>query len=401
MVFTRRILPLFLSPLFLDRRHNTVFTEGEAMLDTIVLTLNRHMYHISDPEAFAPSAKWALENGPKAHRLIQSKQNPTQKELRKGIYKPRLTLAHRMNQFGVSEIMLKIELSLPKLMFGNNFAELRFKDFGTVNTKLATMLQTMGIVVMPEVLAQAPVAAIHYSKNIRLTDGSIPYHYLTKIKQANIKRSLDVNHIEYRNDGHSYRWHCNSYEVVFYDKIRDLEQARVSRRRAIEKDSTLQMHLFEKFKKRHMLEFLRIEVHLNRRQKIKHLFAKLKIRSELTFKKLFKPALSKKILLHYLNELESRRPPLLDYKSATDKGLLTTLIVLNPTMSPKQILQLYGLKMALQVANPRELRTMFAKCSERSWYRLMADANKVRLPMTSSPFKVIREQLERFNMIRL
>ena len=56
--------------------------------------------------------------------------------------------------------------------------------------------------------------------------------------------SLDVNQTDYRNEGHSYKWHCNSYEVVFYDKIKDLEKAKQSEKRAIEKDNAIQLHLF-------------------------------------------------------------------------------------------------------------------------------------------------------------
>jgi len=199
--------------------------------------------------------------------------------------------------------VLKIELSLPKLFFGNNFAELQYKHFAPLTAKLVAVLASMGISTTAEYLSQAPVSAIHYSKNIQLTDGSTPYHYIQKLKAADIKLSLDINQTDYRNDGHSYRWHCNAYEVVFYDKIKDLEQAKVSSKRALEKDSELQMHLITNFKTRKMLEFLRMEVRLNKRAKLKQLFKNLGIATDLTFKKLFKPAVSKKVLTHYLDEL--------------------------------------------------------------------------------------------------
>lgn len=93
----------------------------------------------------------------------------------------------------------------------------------------------MGIVVAQEDLINVPVLAIHYSKNIPLTDGSTPYHYINKIKEANVHFSLDTNQTDYRNEGHSYKWHRNSYEVIFYDKIKDLEKTRQSNKRAIEK----------------------------------------------------------------------------------------------------------------------------------------------------------------------
>lgn len=120
---------------------------------------------------------------------------------------------------------------------------------------------------------------------------------------------MDVNQTDYRNDGHSYKWHCNSYEVIFYDKIKDLEKAKQSGKRAIEKDPSslflskinsrnlklrrtgndLLLNFFKKLKSREKLEVFRMEVRLNKRQKIKQLFEKLNIKNDLTFKKLFKP----------------------------------------------------------------------------------------------------------------
>lgn len=52
-----------------------------------------------------------------------------------GILKPRLTISRRMNLYSTSEITLTIELSLPKLSFGNNAAE--FCD-----TKILMLLHT-------------------------------------------------------------------------------------------------------------------------------------------------------------------------------------------------------------------------------------------------------------------
>jgi len=184
------------------------------MIDTIVLNLSKKMYRISNSDKFEPSAQ-CITNFSKIIRSIKSKQNPTKKELLAGIYKPRLTLVNKMNKNGIIEPLLKIELSLPKLLFGNNFDELQYKDFLLVTKKLESVLKQMGVMTNAKILSQASVAAIHYSKNIPLMDGSTPYYFIQKIKEANIKFSLDVNQTDYRNDGHSFKWHCNAYEVVF------------------------------------------------------------------------------------------------------------------------------------------------------------------------------------------
>lgn len=374
------------------------------MIDTIVLTLTPDMYQISEPDKFKPFAYWALlANKNKETRLqyssITSKQNGTKKELLNGIYKPHLTLACHRGMQGAIELLLKIELSLPKLLYGNNFNELQYKDFKTIIDKLATILATMGVIVTSDNLTHAPVLAIHYSKNIPLTDGSTPYHYINKIKEANVRLSLDTNQTDYRNEGHSYKWHCNSYEVVFYDKIKDLEKARQSSKRAIEKDNELQQHLFKTFEARNKLEFLRMEVRLNKRAKIKQLFKVLKINADLTFKKLFKPAIAKKVLLHYLDELERNRSPLLNFKAVDDKTFLAQISFDNPTITPKQAMMLLGFKRALEAAPLRELKTIIGKNKPQSWHRLINDLNGIQLPTMNNPFKEIRKCIQEFRAL--
>lgn len=358
------------------------------MVDTIVLLLDPSMYTICDSFKFLPTAQWAINNT--IIPGMRSKQNPTKKEMRSGIYKPRLTLEYRMGLHGCAENMLKVELSLPKLFFGNNFNELQYKDFELLINKLVVTLHEMGVNVDAHVLSHAPVVTIHYSKNMIFNDGSTPYHYINKIKESYVPFSLDVNQTDYRNDGHSYKLHSNSYEVVFYDKIRDLEKAKKSDKRALEKDNELQLKLFDSLRQKGKFEVLRMEVRLNKRQKMKQLFEKLGINTELTFKKLFKPAISKKVLLHHLDELERKRSPLFDAKTTHSKTLLIDLITNNPELKPKQIFQLYGLKHALDVMHPRELRAMFGNHNLRSWQRSMNDASKVQLQQaTSSVVKIL------------
>lgn len=370
------------------------------MIDTVVLFLHQDSFQITDPDKFLPSARWITQSSIRTVHGIQSKQNPTKKELLAGIYKPRLTLFYRPH--GEKQVILKIELSLPKLFFGNNFQELKQKDLQPLLVKLSSTLNQMGVIVNPLALARASVSAIHYSKNIALTDGSTPYHYIQKIKEANIKLSLDVNQTDYRNEGHSFKWHCNSYEVVFYDKIKDLEKAKQSDKRTIEKNSALQLNLFPRFAQRKKkLEILRMEVRLNKRQKIKQLFAKLGIKSDLTLKSLFKPAISKKILIHYLDELENKRPPLLDYKATNDKALLSDLIFNNPELGSKRILQMYGLSKALESITIRELRGMLSKRNQRDWHRLMAEMRSIELPGVANPFLVLKQSIAKFKALNI
>ena len=70
-------------------------------------------------------------------------------------------------------------------------------------------------------------------------------------------------------------------------------------------------------------------------------------------------------------------------------------------LCPKQILQMLGLKKALEIVTPRELRVLFSRFHNRSWQRLMADTKKVKLPIPNSPLGVMREQIINFKPCKL
>ncbi len=365
------------------------------MIDTIKLTLDKSMFWIKDNSKFERNTMNSLRG---YYTMVQ---NPTKGELINGIYKPRLTLSHRYNCSGRSEETLAIELSLPKLLFGNNFDELVIDDYQKVVEKLNQVLKQMGVYIFLNVLERAPISLVHYSKNIPLTDGSIPHYMISKIKEANVSLSLDINQTDYRNDGHSYKWHSSSYEVTFYDKIKDLEIAKKSEKRAIEKDNKLQLGLFDEFQKRKIFEVLRMEIRLNQRQKIKQLFKTLGVETEITFKNLFDPIISQKILLYYLNEINKNRIQILDYKNTRLKDFISTLVLNNSNLSSIKILQIIGLKTAIENFNIREFKQMISKGKDGNWYRFIKQVKELKLPTIKNPLTVLEENLIKFEPLHL
>lgn len=372
------------------------------MLDTIVVTLSKGCYYIKEPNMFEPSANLILDSSLLGRRgYIKCQQNPTKTELKQGIYKPRLTLTNRFNHTGRYEATLKIELSLPKLLYRNNFDELIEGDAQKAVKLLKLRLKEMGVMVFEDFLLKAPISAIHYSKNIPLTDGTTPHYLISRIREANTSLSLDVNQTDYRNDGYSYKWHANSYEIAFYDKIKDVEIAQHSEKRAIEKDNSLQLGLFESFSKRILFDVLRFEVRLNKRQKISQLFRCLRIDKELTYQNLVDVHVSMKVLSYYLQEIESKRLKLFDYKPHSPKDLLSTLKIENPGISVRKLLQVFGLKRAFDTMNPRELRMVMGNLNQRGWYRLMNDAKGIKVPRSFSPLNIIGHHLAIYKPFRL
>lgn len=348
------------------------------MIDTVVLILNKNMFYIKDPDMFEPSARWINDDKFSLGRrgYTTSKQNPTSNELKSGIYKPRLTITKRFNGQGYETVM-KIEFSAPKLLFKNNFDEVEESDFDLLISTLQQKLGDMGVTTKTESLMNAPVSTIHYSKNVVLTDGLTSYSLLKEIQKSNITQRLDFNQTDFRN-GYGIKFRTNSFEIAFYDKMKDMEESKVSGKRAIENDNAIQKSLFaelDEIRREKPLEIFRMEIRLNQRQKIRKVLEILKYSIEPTFKNLFKREVAQKVLFYYLIEIQQNLPRILSFKPKSSVDFIAQFLIDNPTVKMKGVLTALGFQIALDEIGSRELRTMMNKYPIASWYALIKKMN--------------------------
>lgn len=269
------------------------------MLDTVVLLMPQEDFEVLNYEAFNPTARGLFEHPyyKLSKGYMTCVQNPTPKDFKEGNYKPRLTLNKRIVKGGYS-VSLKIEFSAPKLLFGNNFDELETADFDKVLSKLHQKLNEMHISIDIEKLRRAEVTGMHYGKNIKLENASASL-VIDTIRKLNISKRLDAGNTDFRNEGQAIRYHTNSYELTFYDKMKDLEQAKISEKRAIETDNYIQLNIFTK-KEIIQNEVLRMEVRLNTKKKIKEMLVESGCNPKATtFQGLFHKELSKRVLNHF------------------------------------------------------------------------------------------------------
>jgi len=344
------------------------------MLDTIVLTLDQLRFEVVDPDRFSPSAAGLLR--PPYYRLgargnFACVQNPTKADFEAGIYRPRLTLNKRKATAGFA-VTLRIEFSAPKLVFGNNFDELRSQDFEKVLGTLHKALKDMGINVAEDTLRAAPVSAIHYSKNIAFTDYTTCSMVMGQLAKIDLSQRLDLSHTDYRNEGHAIRYHANSFEVTFYDKMKDIQKARFSEKRAIEKDYGAQVDLFTTpgtFPKQ--LEVLRLEVRLGTRAKIKSLMAKIGAEVEPTFAALFDVSLAKAVLLHFWANVRAQLPLIDLGRDRRPEDILGDLAVnAQGAVRPGKLLQQVGAAILVGSVGFRGFNALMGRhCSARSWQR--------------------------------
>lgn len=363
------------------------------MLDTIAINLRRHNYTIHTPERFTPHAG-ALTNPLFGNGgIVKCYYNPTKKEKAQG-YLPRITIFKKPFGDYASAVWMKIEFSAPKLIFGNNFEELQGEDFDALIQALLTALDRMGIETTYEVLANASVTAIHYSKNI-LLDRDMPCYLLIQtLQKLDISAKLDLNQTDFRNGGQMAKYHASTYEIAIYDKVKDLEQAsKYGAGRGAETDYDCQHDLFAGQK---APEVLRLEVRLKSR-KAKSLLKTLGIQREMKLKALFCASLSRAVLMYYWEEI-TKGLYVLNIDTGSCEKLIDNIRAHFPKKRPHTVLSLMGFIQTCQQTGIRGARLLL-NLNDGQFYRFKADAKKLEQNTKSRRFVAlgaVKSQLKEF-----
>lgn len=364
------------------------------MLDTVVLTLPEKDFFIKHGDRFTPYAGFLQNPMYGSNQMVKAIYNPTKAEKRAG-YKPRLTLIKKPFTERAHAIILRIEFSAPKLLYGNNFVELRgHDDFMPVLIALHTALFSMGIEVSIDILKTASVSAIHYSKNILLERETPCFLLLRELEKLDLSAKLDLTQTDFRNSGQMVKYHASTYEIALYDKVKDLQQARTyGDKRSAEIDNAYQTDLLNTLK---LPEVLRFEIRLKSR-KLKPLLQKIGHAGPMTFQNLFSASLSRTILLHFWNQITDGLY-LLNLNSDDPAALIARIKATYPKKRQTSILQLIGFahtaeKLGIQGAK------LHLGLNSQNFYRLKKDLKALDGTHTAPRFsvlKAVKEQITEF-----
>ncbi|MBI2596364.1 hypothetical protein HYW46_06545 [Candidatus Daviesbacteria bacterium] len=337
------------------------------MIDTVILTMQLDKTLVTDPDKFTPSLRWLKESdrGFGARLFTKYTQNINQKY---GYY-PRLTVTPRWK--GYLEIPLKIEFSVPKLLYGNNLDEVSEDDFERVIEVLQSKLKEMGIRVFPEQLRNALVSAVHYSKNIPLSHFVTASWVISVLSKLDVTKRLELNHRHFKNQGHALYFDCGSYQIVIYDKLKDIGK---SKRHAVDKEPTSeQLGLFDFIKKNKIpAEILRIEIRLVQKGKLNSLFTQFGYPANPTFKQIFNSEIARKVLHFYWDFIANEKSLFL--LKATDQDTLKQVIEFQRLNKRKlSTIETLGIAQIIEYSKTNGLRTLRESLSsfysDRNWFR--------------------------------
>lgn len=360
------------------------------MIDTVCLTLPYNSLVLLDENNQAVP-QWDLQS--KTENYSKYVRNPSKADKQSGLYFPRLTIYSR--RFG-QQPSVKIEFSVPKLLFNNNLEELSDKHFDDVIDALQDRLLKMGVRVFKQVLASAPITTVHFSKNFSLADGYTSSYVISELQKIDLRKSFDFARARYINNGQSICAHTRSHELVIYDKIADLGK---TKKRAIDKDQTaMQLSLFDSVQaKEKLIEILRVEIRLCNKQKINSVLKRLHLPQDPTFRDVFSKKVSQLVLKQYWESLIKTDQIALFTIDQPAKKLLREMCRGDPSLKPKQAIYQVGLALLAKDGDGlTELRSIFdSRINDRNWYRIKNDFKQISANTSSQQIRSWVNQIEK------
>lgn len=326
------------------------------MLDTMTLSLPQNSFEIRHIDRFEPIpvASFILNGKPYRGRSVPKAFCNYNKGEKHGRYYPRLTLLKTPRPIAGCHAFLRIELSVPKILYGNNFVEVRgMRDFKSYIDALHETLNYMGVFISRDNLINAPVSAVHFSKNIMLDRHTPCFLFLKELEKINLTAKLDLSKTEFRNSGQMVKYHANGYEIALYDKFKDLEQCKkYGEKRSEGNDNACQLNLLNLRKP----EILRFEIRLQKR-KLKQVVERHNPGQMLTNVNFFDENLSRTVLLEYW-QIISAGLAMLSFEADNPAELTRTIKRAFPRKRAKTILQMVGFAVnadALSIPATKEL----------------------------------------------
>jgi hypothetical protein len=378
------------------------------MIDTIVLILPLNRFNVAASWKFDPDAKGLFEAPfiPFAgQHFVKCIQNMSKEDIAQRVYKPRLTLIKRKSRSGTGFIItLKIEFSIPKLLYSNNFDEVQDNDFEKVVNLLKLKLLKMGITVSFEDLRAAEVQTVHYGKNIVFTDYTTATSIMDTLKKIKLTRRLDLNETSYQNEGEAVRYHSKSFQLIFYDKIAELQYSKARSIEKMDREFNYQPDIFSAIRKKdNPLEVLRIELRLVGKTCIKAQFKKAGLINEFTFKSLFQAAVSQKLLCSYWDQIFMELKPVL-LQELTLSEQLIFIAKQRRQWRPQRVLSMIAVSSLIKESGYRKIRQQFNKFfSGRSMERTFQDIKDLDFTISNkvSAVNQITHALNDFSALKM
>ncbi len=277
------------------------------MIDTIVFRIGSGNHSgVLQKELFSPEFN---TRDFKDLSETERKNGHTKAHLRKFIlripkgtaYTPRVEVWEKLHLGDIKlSYEIRIEVSLAKLLFGNNLQELAETDLNQICTKIQESLDDVGVKLKRDAILSANISRMDVGKNFMLPNHIPPHEIIRTITKTETSKAYECAKEKYRerhsSDGSLVRIRSGSKETLFYDKVADMQK---TKSKAIDKQGKDMERAFLETYNLQDVHILRYEYRLFTVQTLKseiNNFLKREYHTKILFSDVFNDALLKHIL---------------------------------------------------------------------------------------------------------
>lgn len=195
--------------------------------------------------------------------------------------------------------VMKIQFSIPKLLYGNSLQEVAEKDSQRAYSTLQSCLEKLGINVEADAIVDSMVSAVHFCKNVPLPRDIRMQEIINELMLVDLGKAVDVTGRSYKQGGLTLNLYSGVIGRVFYDKISD--SIRPKNKRTDKDPVDPEREIVERFGLE-SVEVFRYEYRIKSAQTVKREMNKVLERDDKTefvvFRELFAEGLFKKMIVH-------------------------------------------------------------------------------------------------------
>lgn len=386
-------------------------------MDTVIIKIyGPYKFKISNRSLFLPELEKRTYE-----ELSPTERTSTRPYLRKFIlqskkqdkYLPRIEVIEALTQDRKNiRYILKIEFSVPKLLYWNSLQEVGENDKDKVFSALEIALRSVSIDVDKNNIANATLASVHACKNIPLPRSIRMREIINELAKIDISKVFDISDKQCKKGARVLNIYSGTIDWSFYDKISDSvrpknkrsDKGRINQERSIIEYYGLQER-----------EVFRYEYRIKKTQTIKREINALLNRdykTQVVFKDLFTPNLIKDLILNSWHTLIKRPENQLSLFGTIDKlGLFLHILSEAKKLGEKghslnNALISYGLATAIRDHGAKEVRGAIFDLWNTDHPERLTNKIKLASELTkglpySNNIAFIDKSLKRFELITL
>lgn len=302
-------------------------------------------------------------------------------------------------------LLLSVEFSIGKLLYGNNIETPRKEDFDELIDTLYNKLRLMDICVSRDTLKHAQISRLDVSKVINTSNCLSSYTIISSLEKVPVPQNLQHGRSSFLNNGKQFTINTDQWRLSVYDKIAEIahETATVPVRMATGM-LIKEMPLLEALRYKGIKHLLRIEYQIVTPKQLRKCLKETNHDSQdISFQNIYDENIATDILSHCWNKYIVPHISTCTIARTQKRSLVDKAQAKN--ISINRLCQLLGYKELLKLENAYSaLSNIYANATPRVFLKeVEKTANKLELDKTSinKTLKYISEQINSVAGFRL